>query len=476
MKQPWNVMSVLLLALLFEVRASDELAVTLNHQGHLAFNPVSNATSYRVEWAARAGGAWTSFTAAAHSLDAIDAAQVSGVHTVEVPMFYRVVARVTPPLYATNTIQGEAYSAMSGVQVEGGTVGWFDQGDWLGYDNVDFGAGVQSFTIMAAKMGIGGSVELRLGGTNGTLIGVFNPEDTGGWANYRQQEIAVTNTSGRHDLYLVATGADGVCNIDWFSFSTNPIYVPNYVLFWEDEFEGTTLDTAKWHPVQHGFVDNNELQFYTDRPENISVSNGHLWLTARRETYTGTGPWMNGQYKTSDYTSGKIQGDGKVSFQYGRIEARLKMPRGYGTWPAFWMLGANIHNPGIGWPRCGEIDIMEHPNVLDTITAAVHTEAYNHTIGTSKTMGYPISTYDTQFHVYGVEWTEQKLSFYVDDHTFFTVTKAEMGDTEAEWPFDQPFWLILNLAVGGPYGGDPTDGDYPYTMQVDWVRVYEDQQ
>jgi beta-glucanase (GH16 family) len=258
-----------------------------------------------------------------------------------------------------------------------------------------------------------------------------------------------------------------------FRFFAEPIDVPDYQLAWEDEFDGTALDTTKWSAVQHGFVQNGELQFYTNRPENVSVSGGYLWLTAIRETYTGTGPGMNGQTKTSEFTSGKIESLGKAEFQYGKIEARLRMPRNPGTCPAFWMLGRNLFEPGVGWPTCGEIDIMEHAHVEDWIGAAIHTGTYNHTIGTQRTGTIPITDYDTAFHVYGVEWTPEKLAFSLDGRVFFTVTKSTLGSSQSEWPFDQPFWLILNLAVGGAWGGDPSGGTYPSTMQVDWVRVHQ---
>ena len=258
--------------------------------------------------------------------------------------------------------------------------------------------------------------------------------------------------------------------------TTNPVLPPapaGYVLAWEDDFDGSALDPARWQAVQHGDVDNGELQFYTDRPENVSVSNGCLWLTARRETYTGTGPWMKGKTRTSEYTSGKVQTLGRKTFQYGRIEARIQLPRGAGTWPAFWMLGANLFEPGVGWPLCGEIDILEHSHTLNAVSAAVHTGAYNHRNDKHKIQYHPIADYDTAFHVYGMDWTPEKLAFHVDGHVFFTVTKAELGYSPAQWPFDQPFWLILNLAVGGHLGGDPSAGAYPYAMQIDWVRVYQ---
>lgn len=453
---------------------------TLSPGGQLTFNELTNASGYRVEWALSPGGPWGEFSSPHTSLNSIPATR-SGSVTVAVPLeqpriFFRVVANLKPTIDAFSPIEAENYAGMSGIQFEPGNtaIGWFDSGDWLRFDNVDFGDGAGSVTILTAKANTGGTVELRLDSLTGPLIGVFTPGATGGWSTYTAQQINVSGASGVHDLYLVATGATGVCNIDRIQFAAGSIHVPNYVLVWQDEFDGTALDTTKWLPVQHGYVDNGELQFYTDRAENISVGGGNLTLTARSESYTGTGPWMNGQYKTSLFTSGKVQGQGKISFQYGKIEARMKLPRGKGTWPAFWMLGDNIFESGVGWPKCGEVDIMEHANVLDNIGAAIHTEAYNHTIGTAKTGGYGISDYDTGFHVYGVEWTAEKLSFYVDSSVYFTVTKAALGGTQAQWPFDQPFWLILNLAVGGAWGGDTTGGSYPYSMQVDWVRVYMD--
>lgn len=150
------------------------------------------------------------------------------------------------------------------------------------------------------------------------------------------------------------------------------------------------------------------------------------------------------------------------------------MPREAGTWPAFWML-SNDYLTGTEWPLCGEIDIMEHPNVQNYITSAVQAEAYNYMLGNDPISSYTVSDYDTNFHVYGFEWTSRQLSFYVDGNIFLTVDKSNLGSTEDDWPFDQPFWLILNLAIGGSYGGDPSSGTYPCAMQVDWVHVYRDQ-
>ncbi|WP_445748961.1 carbohydrate-binding protein [Polaribacter sp.] len=372
-------------------------------------------------------------------------------------------------------IQAENYDDMFGVQFENNrtTVGFFDDGDWLLYENIDFGNTTQSIIFNLAKGNTGGYFEVRLDNLTGPLLATYYPENTGGWTQFIEQQINIEEVSGVHDLYITAHQREGVCNFDWFKLSENKIYEPNWQLFWSDEFNGNQLDETVWSKVHHGNPDNGEIQFYTPREENIEVSDGTLKLIARKETYTGQGPWMNTPV-TRSYTSGKVESQGKLTFQYGKIEARMKLPRGKGTWPAFWMLGENLFNPGVGWPKCGEIDIMEHGQDFDNLGAAIHTEKYNHTIGTQLTGTYLIDDYDTNFHIYGFEWTEDKLSFYVDNDYYFTVTKEQLGDSEAAWPFDQPFWLILNQAVGGAWGGTPDDTLYPHTTEIDWVRVYKD--
>jgi beta-glucanase (GH16 family) len=372
-------------------------------------------------------------------------------------------------------IQAEHYDDMFGVQFENNktTVGFFDDSDWLLYENIDFGNATQSIVFNLAKGDIGGYFELRLDNLNGPLLATYYPENTGGWTQFEQQETNIEQVSGVHNLYIIARDREGVCNFDWFSLSENKIHEPNWELFWSDEFNGNQLDESVWTKVYHGNPDNGEIQFYTQREENIKVSNGTLKLIARKETYTGQGPWMNAPV-TRNYTSGKIESQGKLTFQYGKIEVRMKIPRGKGTWPAFWMLGENLFDAGIGWPKCGEIDIMEHGQDFNNVGSAIHTEKYNHTIGTQLTGTYLIDDYDTDFHTYGFEWSENKLRFYVDGDYYFAVTKEQLGNSEAEWPFDQPFWLILNQAVGGAWGGTPDDSLYPHTTEIDWVRVYKD--
>jgi len=378
---------------------------------------------------------------------------------------------------AYNRIESESYSTMSGIQLENAntTVGYIDAGDWIAYSSVDFSTGPSSVIINTAKSSVGGSIEMRIDGLSGTLIGTFIPTSTNSWTFFQNQTCKIQSVSGIHDLYLVATGVNGVCNIDYFVFSDTKIYEPNWVVSWSDEFNGSALDESVWSKVNDGNPSNGELQFYTPRADNVLISDGTLKLIARKETYTGQGPWMT-QPVTREYTSGKIESQGKKTFKYGRIEARMKLPRGKGSWPAFWMLGENLFNTGIGWPRCGEIDIMEHGQDFNNLGAAIHTQAYNHTIGTQKTGTYIIDNYDTDFHVYGTVWSTDKLSFSVDGNTYFSVSKSDIGNSEAQWPFDQPFWLILNHAVGGAWGGTPDVTLFPLTTEIDWVRVYQDVQ
>ncbi len=474
------VLSSVLAAPMTNARA---FRASLDDGGVIRFEELPHAAEYNVEWALSPGGPWNAFGGDLAGLNSIMPGE-AGHQSVAVPldgpaMFFRVHAMLRSATDALSRIEAENYAEMSGViPGDGGSgrvVGYFDDGDWMKFENVDFGAGVRRLVMSVAKGSTGGSIEVRLGSPTGALLGTFTAQPTGGWDRYTEQEINLVETAGLHDLYLVGAGSPGVANLDWFRFFPDPAPEPDYRLVWQDDFAGSALDTAKWSAVQHGFVDNGEIQFYTNRPENVRVAGGYLWLTAIRETYTGTGPWMNGQWKTSEFTSGKVESLGKAEFQYGKIEARLRMPRNRGTWPAFWMLGRNLFEPGVGWPKCGEIDIMEHANIENWVGAAIHTEAYNHTIGTQKTGSTPVFDYDTEFRVYGVEWTPEKLSFSLDGAVYFTVTKAALGSAPSQWPFDQPFWLILNLAVGGAWGGDPAGGTYPSTMQVDWVRVYQDQ-
>lgn len=240
--------------------------------------------------------------------------------------------------------------------------------------------------------------------------------------------------------------------------SSSSLYAKNhkgYKLVWADEFNGKSLDTISWNNevAKPGWV-NNELQQYTNGL-NIKVKKGKLILEAREENGT--------------YTSARINTSGKRNFTYGLIEIRAKLPNGVGTWPALWMLGQNINQ--VGWPACGELDIMEHvgkhPNFI-------HTSIHNPSgFGETPYTGIlEIKKPSTQFHLYEMHWDKDSISFLVDGHLSYTYHPKEKND--ANWPFDKPFFLIFNIAIGGNWGGPTVDNSvFPVTMEVDYVRIYQ---
>ena len=250
-------------------------------------------------------------------------------------------------------------------------------------------------------------------------------------------------------------------------------------LVWQEEFDYEGLaDPEKW-TQEYGFIRNEEAQYYTrERSENARVEDGRLIIEARKEEYPNaahdedSGNWRRAR-EYAEYTSASLTTENRQYFQYGRIEVRARLPQGRGVWPAIWMLGENYRD--VGWPRCGEIDIMEFVGFdPHTIHANVHTEAYNHAIGTARGDSIEAEAPWDEFHLYGIEWDEERIDFFFDDEVYFTYEKeADAG--EAEWPFDQPFYLILNVAIGGAWGGQQgiDDDIFPQRMEVDYVRVYE---
>ena len=234
----------------------------------------------------------------------------------------------------------------------------------------------------------------------------------------------------------------------------------DWTLIWHDEFDGEELDPSHWQMEVggHGWG-NNEWQFYTDRPENVRLESGLLVIEANDEFFV-----------RRNYTSGRIKTQGLFFFTYGRIEARMKLPFGQGIWPAFWMLGEAIND--VGWPRCGEIDIMEHIGRQPTrIYGTVHGPGYSGGGGIGHFTTFPSGTLSEEFHVYAVEWEPGEIRWYVDDNQFFKLTEDQVP---GEWVFDQPFFLLINLAVGGNWPGYPNDTTvFPQHLYVDYVRVYQ---
>ncbi len=240
---------------------------------------------------------------------------------------------------------------------------------------------------------------------------------------------------------------------------------PPWRLVWQDEFDGTAgarPDPGKWkHDVGGDGWGNGQLEFDTDRTENAALDGqGNLAIVARREAFSGRA-----------YTSARLNSAGRFERAYGRFEARIKLPRGRGIWPAFWMLGADIANAG--WPACGEIDVMEYRgqllrNVRGSLHGPGHSGGANH--GREIDAGMDLSQ---GFHTFIVEWDPGRVVWKVDDDVYFTATPADLPGG-ADWVYDHAFFLILNVAVGGYYVGNP-DGStvFPQTMLVDHVRVYE---
>lgn len=226
---------------------------------------------------------------------------------------------------------------------------------------------------------------------------------------------------------------------------------PNSTVWNFDIGDGTDQGIPGWG--------NNELQYYTDRPENVRVENGMLIITAINESYEG-----------SSYTSARINSKDLFEQKYGRFEARIKLPWGQGLWPAFWMLGAN--SDVVTWPACGEIDIMENRGSEPTIiNGTIHAPGYS--AGESVTKAYELENdrFDSDFHIFGIEWSEDYINFYVDDVLYNQLTPNDVPD---QWIFnDQPFYIIMNVAVGGNYGGPPNENTvFPQEMLVDYIRVY----
>jgi len=227
-------------------------------------------------------------------------------------------------------------------------------------------------------------------------------------------------------------------------------------LVWSDEFDGNSLNTNNWVydiGTGSGGWGNNELQYYTNRTENVKVENGNLVITARKENYGGM-----------SYTSGRIKTKGKASWKYGKIEARIKIPTGQGIWPAFWMLGDNIDS--VGWPRCGEIDIMEHVNNESVVHGTIHWDYNGY-----QYYGLQSGNLDfSQYHVYSIEWDSSAIKWFVDG-VQFCEANITINDTNE---FHNNFFILLNLAVGGNWPGSPNQSTtFPQSMYVDYVRVYQ---
>jgi beta-glucanase (GH16 family) len=250
-------------------------------------------------------------------------------------------------------------------------------------------------------------------------------------------------------------------------------------LVWSDEFDYTGLpDSTKWS-YEEGFVRNHELQYYTtDRAENVRVENGTLILETRKEQYknenyeTETASDWRKQREFADFTSVSLTTKDKQAWRYGRIEVRAKLPTGIGMWPAIWLLGKNMNIAG--WPECGEIDIMENVGFdPEIIHGNIHTQKYNHIKKTNKGSKITVEKPYQLFHTYAIEWSEEKIDFFVENTKYFSFENENSGNEV--WPFDKEHYLILNIAIGGSWGGQQgvDDSIFPQQFVIDFVRVYK---
>lgn len=238
-------------------------------------------------------------------------------------------------------------------------------------------------------------------------------------------------------------------------------------LIWQDEFEGPANqlpDATRWQFDIGTDWGNAQLEYDTNRPENVSLDGqGHLAITAREESF-----------ENQDYTGGRIKTKDLFEQTYGRFEARIQLPIGQGIWPAFWLLGANIDD--VSWPDCGEIDIMEYRGQEPrTLHGTLHGPGYSGNGGLSGRHVLAQGGFNLGFHTFTVEWDESTITWSVDNYTYHTVSKSDLPQGTS-WVYNKPFFILLNVAVGGRWVGDPDENTvFPQTMLVDWVRVYGEQ-
>jgi beta-glucanase (GH16 family) len=244
----------------------------------------------------------------------------------------------------------------------------------------------------------------------------------------------------------------------------------DWALTWSDEFDqpdGSAPDPAKWKLETGGNGwGNRELEYYTNRPQNAHVEKGNLIITAIRENYAGPDDVKR------EYTSARLNTADKFDQKFGRFEARIKIPYGQGIWPAFWLLGSDIGR--VGWPICGEIDIMENIGKEPSIVhGTIHGPGYSGDKGIGSPFILKDGRFADDFHVYAVEWEPKAIRFYVDGNLYATRTPRDLPEN-ATWVYGHPFFVILNLAVGGGWPGNPDKTtQFPQTMLVDYVRVYK---
>ncbi|MDO8343320.1 MAG: carbohydrate-binding protein [Cellvibrio sp.] len=367
--------------------------------------------------------------------------------------------------HRTGDVDIEATSDTGG----GFNVGWMDSGEWLSFNNMNIAtAGNYKIEARVASGGTGGIVSFDLNGGSVSL-GQLTVPATGGWQTWKTVTLNVNLPAGNHSFGVYVT--TGGWNLNWVKVTpggSGPVD-PDPIVTWSDEFN--SINTAVWNFETGGNGwGNNELQYYSNGT-NASIqfdpqaNSNVLVLEARKET--GGACWWGGN---CGYTSTRMNTRHKMSFKYGRMEARLKLPRTQGIWPAFWMLGDNFNTQG--WPQGGELDIMEHVGTNNITSGALHGPGYSGNTPITGHLNHGTSI-DSVYKVYAVEWDANGIRWYADGVNFYSVTRAQV-EQYGEWVYDQPFWFLLNIAVGGNWPGDPDHANFTtQRMYVDYIRVYQ---
>ena len=331
-------------------------------------------------------------------------------------------------------------------------------------------------TITIAKTSFVVSFSAELSSDNSNIVKLTNSTqgtfDSFKWV-FRNKEVADETNYDAYfpfagiytiEMVVIKEGIEYTEQKNVTIVSDDANYVDHLALTWSDEFDGTTLNTDAWtyETGSHGWG-NNELQNYT-AGSNADVSDGQLTITARK---------VNDNMTPGSYSSSRLITKNKGEFQYGRFEIRAKLPAGRGIWPAIWMLGGDFGTAG--WPACGEIDIMEYVGYQpDVVHATIHTPSGFGGSGNGASKSLP--TCEEEFHNYGIVWTENKIDFYIDTPSNISHTYAPATKTDENWPFDQTAFFILNVAVGGDWGGAQgiDNAIFPQTMEIDYIRVYQE--
>ncbi len=340
------------------------------------------------------------------------------------------------------------------------------EGDWLRFGATVARSGLYTIAFhVAHDVGTDPLFVLECDGQD--VTGTLNAPYTGGLGRWVTIERPmVTLAAGTHTFTLRQTGGTPF-SLDTITVTQGGPVVPGpkpdlaeWQLVWSDEFETDGRpDATRWsYDIGgHGWG-NAELQYYTDRPENSWIEKGHLVIEARKE-----------DFRENHYTSARLVTRGKRDFTYGRFEISARLPAGQGNWPAIWLLGSA--QSSLGWPACGEIDIMEHlGRNPGWVHASAHSQKYYFKNGNQQTSLTYVPEPDKAFHRYAIEWSPERIDFFADDNRYLTVANEKSG--RDAWPFDDPEYLILNVALGG-WGGAVVDADLPARMEVDYVRVYK---